>query len=82
MTKFRSISRGSWEAKRPGKHRGVITRTAESVFEALMFLASKYSIGCSRASKASAEAASSPLSPRSPILNGSASSPATGASGG
>jgi hypothetical protein len=42
MTKFRAIARGSWKAKSPGRHRGAITRTAEAVFEALMYLASKY----------------------------------------
>jgi hypothetical protein len=38
MTKFRAISRGSWKAKTKGRHRGAITRTAEAVFEALMYL--------------------------------------------
>src|SRR5215831_7840855 len=32
MGKFRALSRRSWVAKDTGKHRGVITRTAESVF--------------------------------------------------
>src|SRR5215831_14113534 len=34
MGKFRALSRRSWVAKDTGKHRGVITRTAESVFGA------------------------------------------------
>jgi hypothetical protein len=40
--KFRALSRRSWVAKDAGKHRGVITRTAESVFGALMYLTEKY----------------------------------------
>jgi hypothetical protein len=42
MGKFRALSRRSWVAKDTGKHRGIITRTAESVFGALMYLAEKY----------------------------------------
>jgi hypothetical protein len=42
MGKFRALSRGSWVAKAKGKHRGVITRTAEAVFEALLYLVEKY----------------------------------------
>src|SRR5262249_3811187 len=42
MGKFRALSRRSWVAKDTGKHRGVITRTAESVFGALMYLTEKY----------------------------------------
>jgi hypothetical protein len=42
MGKFRALSRGSWVAKAKGKHRGVITRTAEAVFEALIYLTEKY----------------------------------------
>jgi hypothetical protein len=34
--------RRSWVAKDTGRHRGVITRTAESVFGALMYLTEKY----------------------------------------
>ena len=40
--KFRMLTRRSWVAKETGKHRGVITRTAESVFGALMYLTEKY----------------------------------------
>jgi hypothetical protein len=32
----------SWVAKESGKHRGIITRTAESVFGALLYLTEKY----------------------------------------
>jgi hypothetical protein len=42
MGKFRALSRRSWVAKESGRHRGVITRTAESVFGALMYLTEKY----------------------------------------
>src|SRR5215831_20826358 len=42
MGKFRALSRRSWVAKDTGKHRGVITRTAESVFGALLYLTEKY----------------------------------------
>jgi hypothetical protein len=42
MGKFRALSRRSWVAKESGKHRGIITRTAESVFGALMYLTEKY----------------------------------------
>jgi hypothetical protein len=42
-TKFRTVCRRSWEAKAKGKHRGAITRVAEDVFGALMYLAEKYS---------------------------------------
>jgi hypothetical protein len=41
-TKFNAICRGTWSAKRAGKHRGEISRTAEAVFGALMYLAAKY----------------------------------------
>lgn len=40
--KFRMLTRRSWVTKDTGKHRGVITRTAESVFGALMYLTEKY----------------------------------------
>jgi hypothetical protein len=40
--KFRMLTRRSWVAKETGRHRGVITRTAESVFGALMYLTEKY----------------------------------------
>jgi hypothetical protein len=40
--KFRMLTRRSWVNKETGKHRGVITRTAESVFGALMYLTEKY----------------------------------------
>ena len=42
MWKFRMVTRRSWVAKETGKHRGVITRTAESVFGALVYLTEKY----------------------------------------
>jgi hypothetical protein len=42
MTNFRAMRRGSWETKTKGKHSGVISRTAVSVFEAIMYLAQKY----------------------------------------
>src|SRR5262245_24354515 len=42
MGRFRALSRRSWVAKDTGKHRGVITRTAESVFGALLYLVEKY----------------------------------------
>src|SRR5262249_38441415 len=38
----RALGRRSWVAKDTGKHRGVITRTAESVFCALLYLTEKY----------------------------------------
>jgi hypothetical protein len=40
--KFRALARRSWVAKDTGRHRGIITRTAESVFGALMYLTEKY----------------------------------------
>src|SRR5215813_5104806 len=40
--KFRALCRRSWVSKETGKHRGVITRTAESVFGALLYLTEKY----------------------------------------
>jgi hypothetical protein len=40
--KFRMLTRRSWKAKDTGRHRGVITRTAESVFGALLYLTEKY----------------------------------------
>jgi hypothetical protein len=40
--KFRALCRRSWVAKESGRHRGIITRTAESVFEALLYLTEKY----------------------------------------
>jgi hypothetical protein len=40
--KFRMLTRRSWVNKETGKHRGIITRTAESVFGALMYLTEKY----------------------------------------
>jgi hypothetical protein len=42
MGQFRALARGSWVAKAKRKHRGVVTRTAEAVFEALMYLTEKY----------------------------------------
>jgi len=42
MGKFRALTRQSWVAKDTGKHRGIITRTAESVFGALLYLTEKY----------------------------------------
>ena len=36
------LTRRSWVAKESGRHRGVITRTAESVFGALLYLTEKY----------------------------------------
>jgi hypothetical protein len=42
MGKFRALSRRSWVAKESGKHRGIITRTVESVFGALLYLTEKY----------------------------------------
>jgi Helix-turn-helix domain len=42
MWKFRMLTRRSWVAKESGRHRGVITRTAESVFGALLYLTEKY----------------------------------------
>src|SRR5262245_63555422 len=43
--KFRMLTRRSWVAKETGRHRGVITRTAESVFGALLYLVEKYGRG-------------------------------------
>jgi hypothetical protein len=40
--KFRAVTRRSWQLKQPGRHRGVITRTAAEVFLALVYLAEKY----------------------------------------
>jgi hypothetical protein len=40
--KFRAVARRSWQLKQPGKHRGVITRTAAEVFLSLLYLAEKY----------------------------------------
>jgi hypothetical protein len=40
--KFRALCRKSWVAKETGRHRGVVTRTAESVLFALLYLAEKY----------------------------------------
>jgi hypothetical protein len=40
--KFRALTRRSWVAKESGRHRGIITRTAESVFGALLYLVEKY----------------------------------------
>jgi hypothetical protein len=37
-----SICRRSWVNSDTGKHRGMITRTAESLFRALMYLTEKY----------------------------------------
>ena len=42
MWKFRTLTRRSWVAKDSGKHRGAITRTAESTFFALLYLVEKY----------------------------------------
>ena len=42
VAKFRGLCRRSCEAKAPGQHRGAITRTMESTFFALMYLAEKY----------------------------------------
>src|SRR5262245_23303855 len=41
MGKFRALSRRSWVSKETGKHRGIITRTAESVFGALLYLTTR-----------------------------------------
>jgi hypothetical protein len=38
---FRMLARRSWVSKETGKHRGVITRTAESVFGTRMCLTEK-----------------------------------------
>jgi len=40
--KFRTLCRRSWVHKGTGRHRGVISRTAESAFFALMYLTEKY----------------------------------------
>jgi hypothetical protein len=40
--KFRAVARRSWQLKQPGRHRGIITRTAAEVFLALLYLAEKY----------------------------------------
>src|SRR6516164_6691497 len=40
--KFRMLTRRSWVTKDTGKHRGVITRTAESVFCEVMYITEKY----------------------------------------
>jgi hypothetical protein len=40
--KFRALTRRSWVSKESGRHRGVVTRTAESVFGALLYLTEKY----------------------------------------
>jgi hypothetical protein len=40
--KFRALCRRSWVAKDTGRHRGIVTRTAESVFGALLYLTEKY----------------------------------------
>jgi hypothetical protein len=42
MSKFRVLCRRSWVSKETGKHRGLVTRTAESVFGALLYLTEKY----------------------------------------
>src|SRR5437588_13082282 len=42
ISKFRALTRRSWIAKDSGRHRGIITRTAESVFGALLYLVEKY----------------------------------------
>ena len=42
MGKFRALCGRSWVANDSGRHRGVITRTAESVFGALLYLTEKY----------------------------------------
>jgi hypothetical protein len=42
MGKFRALCRRSWVSKESGKHRGIITRTAESVLGALLYLTEKY----------------------------------------
>jgi hypothetical protein len=42
MGKFRTLCRRSWTSKESGRHRGIITRTAESVFGALLYLTEKY----------------------------------------
>jgi Helix-turn-helix domain len=39
---FNSMARGAWEAKKPSKHRGIITRTCKDVFGALLFLAEQH----------------------------------------
>jgi DNA-binding MarR family transcriptional regulator len=40
--KFQALARRAWEAKDKGKHRGLVSRAAEDVFHALMYLAAKY----------------------------------------
>lgn len=40
--RFRALTRRSWVAKDTGRHRGIVSRTAESVFGALMYLTEKY----------------------------------------
>ena len=40
--KFRTLCRRSWVHEDTGRHRGVISRTAESVFGALLYLTEKY----------------------------------------
>jgi hypothetical protein len=42
VSKFRTLCRRSWQGKATGRHRGIITRTAESVFGALLYLTEKY----------------------------------------
>ena len=42
VAKFRALCRRSWQGKATGKHRGIITRTAESVFQALLYLTEKH----------------------------------------
>jgi hypothetical protein len=36
--RFRALAHGSWAVKAKGKHRGIISRTAEAVFEAFRYL--------------------------------------------
>ena len=41
-TRFNAMARQSWEQRREGKHRGLISRTGKDVFNALLWLAEKY----------------------------------------
>lgn len=42
VTTFRALTRKTWADKETGRHRGAITRTAESVFFALLYLVERY----------------------------------------
>ena len=79
MGKFRGLARGSWAVKAKGKHRGVITRTAEAVFEALIYLVEKYLFPKDR--RISHAVVGNPSSLRWMIWKPLGSSRASGASG-